>query len=309
MPPDGVVIVNKPGGITSRQVASRVARATRAAKAGHAGTLDPLATGVLVVCLGRATLLTSYLAAGNKEYLVEALLGVRTDTCDIDGKAVERAGAPGVTEGDVKAACRGLTGTIRQVPPDYSAVKHEGKRLYEYARKGRDVPAIERTVTVESIDIVSLVREPDGPLATLRIVCGPGTYVRSLVRDMGFAVGCGACVASLERRRSGHYRIEDSLGLPQIEDLGERVPLIGMEEATSRMPTLVLEGEEATAVTMGKPLLDCSPEVPESEGVFRILDGGGKLLAFYGPPRDDDGEEITARAVRVIASAPAGRRR
>ncbi|MHB8896422.1 MAG: tRNA pseudouridine(55) synthase TruB [Candidatus Geothermincolia bacterium] len=300
MPADAVLTINKPGGMTSRQVAARVGRVAGAAKAGHAGTLDPLATGVLVVCVGRATLLTSYLAGGTKVYRVGALLGVETNTYDTDGQVMARADASAVTADQVLGEAVRHVGTVLQVPPPFSAVKSGGKRLYEYARSGADIPAIERTVTVDSIVLVSLDEMEDGPVAVLDVTCGPGTYVRSLVHDMGEGLGCGACVSSLERTRSGMFVIEQSVRLEELENSGADSYMMSLEEATASMATVTLTGEQGTAVTMGKPIPSGTCAPPRAGEVFRVLDSEGRLLALYGPPRPDDGEEIAARAVRVF---------
>ena len=301
MPPDGILILDKPAGITSRQAVARVATLAGGVKAGHAGTLDPLATGVLVVCLGRGTLLAAYLAGGTKEYRVEALLGVETDTYDTDGKVVSTRDAYGVTGGALEDAVSELRGTTKQVPPPYSAVKVNGKPLYRYARRGEEVAAKERAVRVDSIELTDLSDGPRGRVATIDIRCGPGTYVRSLVHDLGERLGCGACVSSLVRVRSGPYALEDAVTLHELErELGEAIAarLVTLEEATADMPTLALSGEQALAVTMGKPIEEGSAEPPCS-GVFRIVDGSGALLALYGPPRGED-EGLSARAVRVV---------
>lgn len=302
MPLDGVLILNKPEGITSRQAVARLASLAGALKAGHAGTLDPLATGVLVVCMGRATLLTGYLAAGTKEYVTDALLGVQTDTYDVQGRVTAEIDASGVTSRQVIEALGRFEGKIAQVPPPFSAVKYNGKPLYHYARRGVPVEARQRTVTVESVSLEGMEDSDRGRVATLRIVCGPGTYVRSLVHDLGGELGCGACVSSLVRTRSGPYALEGAETLEELEGVGAEgiaARALPLEAATCEMPTLALDGERAVAVTMGKPILQGAAEVPAEGVVFRVLDGSGRLIALYGPPRPDD-EGIVARAVRVV---------
>lgn len=297
---DAVLVLNKPVGLTSRQVAARVGRLTDSAKAGHAGTLDPLATGVLVVCVGRATLLTSYLAGGAKRYRTGALLGVETTTYDIQGEVVERLDASRITRSEIDSALEGLSGRILQVPPRFSAVRRDGMRLYEYARKGVEIPLVEREVSVESIDIESVRESSDGTVVTLDITCGPGTYVRSLVHDLGQSLGCGACVESLERTSSGTFRIEESVTLDELESSRAEEHAMTMEQATSMMPAVRLDVEGATAVSMGKPLPSGTPGLPVCDGVFRVLDASERLIALYGPKRPDDSVDIAARAVRVL---------
>ncbi len=302
MPQDGVLIVDKPAGLTSRQVVSRVASLAGVSKAGHSGTLDPLATGVLVVCLGRATLLTRYLGFGQKEYVAEALLGVETDTYDIDGEVVSAHDASDITKEDVGSAIATLATLDKQAPPPYSAVKHNGRPLYQYARAGVHVSTLERAVRVDSIDLVEFGAGVDDPFAVLDITCGPGTYVRSLIHDLGHLLGCGACVSRLRRTRSGQFSIEDAVSL---EDVDIQRPdsvsdaAISIEDATSTMPTVRVSMEQARAVAMGKPIMAGVIDAPVSDEVFRVLDPRGSLIALYGPARPDD-EGIDARAVRVL---------
>jgi len=301
LPQDGVLIIDKPAGITSRRAAERVREITGGSKAGHAGTLDPLATGVLVVCLDRATLLTSYLGGGIKRYDVEALLGTSTDTYDVDGKVVSMRDASGVTAAAIEAALSEFVGELQQVPPPFSAIKHQGRPLYSYARQGADVPRITRTVVIEEIALEGLAPGEAGPVARLIVACGPGTYVRSIVHDLGEKLGCGACVASLRRTASGEFSIDDSVSLDELEQLpagSATSRAMSIEEATRGMLSVVVEGDLAGAVAMGKPLEPGAAQVPP-DGVFRVLDGAGRLIALYGPARPDD-EGIAARAVRVL---------
>jgi len=305
LPLDGILIIDKPAGLTSRRVVSRVAELTGERKAGHAGTLDPLATGVLVTCLGRATLLSSYLAAGLKRYSTGALLGVETDTYDTDGRTVCTGDTSGVTREKILEAIEGMTGMVSQVPPAYSAVKHQGKPLYRYARSGEAVQARSRTVYIESIDLAGLEQSENRLAAHLDIVCGPGTYVRSLVHDLGATLGCGACVESLRRTASGAFDIASSITLEELECSSVGESLISLEDATREMPSAQVGDELATAVSMGKPIPVGSFEVPEQGATFRVMDEGGTLVALYGPPRVDD-EGIAARAVRVVRPHPGG---
>ena len=302
MPPDGVLIIDKPAGLTSRQVVSRVSSVTGGAKAGHAGTLDPLATGVLVVCIGRATLLAGYLGGGSKHYEVEALLGTETDTYDLEGKVLHRRDAANVTASDIEEAMAGMTGEVSQAPPAFSAVKHDGRRLYSYARSGEEIPRLHRTVQIDSLLLAGLVDGDGGPVASIRVDCGPGTYVRSIVHDLGRRLGCGACVKALRRTRSGAFSLQDAVDLEDLQALGETAAAsraISIEEATRHMSGITLDDEAAEAVSMGKPLLEGEglPEIPD--GVFRVLDQEGRLIALFGPARPDD-EGIAARAVRVL---------
>jgi len=292
--------------MTSRAAAVRAGALAGAARSGHAGTLDPLATGVLVVCLDRATLLSRFLAGGTKVYRAVALLGMETDTYDVDGEVVSTSDASGVTAAEIASESARLTGELTQEPPPFSAVKHEGKALHRYARAGVEVRPKLRAVSVRSIELEGL--EPGGELsrATLLVECGPGTYVRSLVSDLGRALGCGACVEELRRLRSGCFTLEGAFGLGELES-GEASlegSMLSMEEATSFMETIEVGADAAAAVRMGKPLTrQMAPGWDALEAPVRVLDGKGTLLAVLGPRRPGDPEEVLGRALRVIRPA------
>lgn len=308
---DGVLVLDKPGGITSRKAAVRVARAAGASKSGHAGTLDPIATGVLLVCLDRATLLSRVLGGGSKQYEVEAVLGVETDTYDTEGEVLARKNASGIGDEAIRRAARSLTGAIRQTPPLFSAVKYEGRPLYFYARQGRTVPVRDRDVQVDAFDLVSVERLADGVTARLSVTCGPGTYVRSLVHSMGEMLGCGAVISGLRRTRSGRFAIEQAADLDDLADEATvRERLVSMERATDGMPTLIVAEAAAWAVRFGKKLspesaasADFTPETAPS--TFRVLDAAGWLLALYGPPVHED-DMGCYRARRVLRPADGG---
>lgn len=307
MPPDSIMVVDKPKGPTSRKVVDRVKLITGADKAGHAGTLDPVSTGVLVVCLGRGTLLSGYLAGGTKEYLVSVLMGVETDTYDIEGTVIGRGNTDGLASSDVEASFGRFLGKIHQKPPVFSAVKHRGKRLYLYARRGIEVETEPRLVDVDSIELLALEQEGRELRARLMVACGPGTYVRSLVHDMGRVLGCGACVEELRRTRSGVFAVNDAIDMERLSG-AEPEEVKGfaksLEEATASFPTVAVNKEGASGVAYGKPLH--ASWIANSDGndragvTFRVLDSDGSLLALYGPPREEDGEGIAGRPVRVI---------
>lgn len=304
-------MLDKPGGITSRKAATRAARALGTPRFGHAGTLDPLATGVLPVLLGRATLLSGVISGGIKCYRVEAALGIQTDTYDTEGEVVAVKDASGITDEAIERATASLTGTLEQSPPAFSAVKHRGKPLYRYAREGRPVPSMAREVRVDSFELVSVRREGGRVTATLEVKCGPGTYVRSLVHSLGGLLGCGAAVSGLRRTRSGRLSIDRAVTLEELaRGDGRDRSIISMEEATQGMPTMVVAGEAARAVRFGKKL---SPTCAESIGfradevpeTFRVLDADGKLLALYGPPAGE-ADMGCYRVRRVLRPANAG---
>jgi tRNA pseudouridine55 synthase len=217
---NGVVVIDKPSGPTSRDVVEEVKRALGIRKAGHTGTLDPLATGVLPVCLGEATKLVQFLALDSKEYRATLLLGVRTDTLDTEGSVLTRE-EPRVTREQVEAVVGGLTGKREQVPPRYSAVKVRGKALYDWTRRGIDVEAPAREVEVYDIRIEE-IRLPE---VTFAVSCSKGTYIRSLCADAGEMLGCGGCMSALRRTRSGNFREEEAVALTGLtgEEKRERL--------------------------------------------------------------------------------------
>ena len=211
---DGILNIDKPYGITSMDVVRRVKRASGQRRVGHGGTLDPIATGVIPVCMGQATRLMEDVVGGAKTYLAGVELGVSTDTYDALGEVVERRDAAGVTRAAVEDALPAFIGDILQVPPMYSALKREGKRLYDLARAGVEVEREARPVTVHSIAL----REWAPPVVTLEVECGKGFYVRSLAHDLGEALGCGGHMKTLARLRSGAFRVEDALTLDEVEE-------------------------------------------------------------------------------------------
>ena len=304
---DGVLVVDKPPGMTSRRVVTSISRLVGVAKAGHAGTLDPLATGVLVLALGRATLLTRYISGGRKEYEVTALLGVETDTFDIEGNLVREADTSHVSEESVLDALENIAGRTTQRPPVHSAVKHRGKPLYHYARKGVKMVPAERPLDISSIELDELKRSGDALEARLNVECGPGTYVRSIVHDLGVSLGTGACVSQLRRIRSGYFDLSEAERLEALVTGGRPFVLsktLTMEQATSFMPSVVVDREGAVATSRGVPLLSSFIQnrvgVAQGSEPFRVLDQADLLLAIYGPARKSDGADVSGRALRVI---------
>lgn len=205
----GILNVNKPAGMASFAVVSLVKRLTGVKKVGHAGTLDPIADGVLPVCLGRATRIVEYLVDEPKVYHATARLGVVTDTQDSEGAVVATADVAGVTRERVEETLLRFVGELRQLPPMYSALKYRGKPLYQYARAGKEAPRQERAVQVYRLEL----RRFDPPETVLEIECGRGAYVRTLVHDLGQALGCGAHMSGLTRLRSGPFTLDEAVDL------------------------------------------------------------------------------------------------
>lgn len=271
------LVVDKPRGITSNQVVGRVKKTTGVKKVGHAGTLDPMATGALVMALGNVTRLIKYIQHEPKEYVATAIFGVATDTLDADGAVLTREPME-VTATDVEALEPRFTGTISQVPPMVSALKKDGRRLYELAREGQVVEREARAVEVHELEIVS-VGSPPYPEVEFRVVCGKGTYVRSLANDMAAALGGSAHLTSLRRTRIGSFRA--SLGVT-IEDLHNwESYLMSPAQAMGHLEMIEVDEQTAHGVRNGVRFV-AGPLVEGPTGApYGVLDPSGRLIAIY----------------------------
>lgn len=250
-PVDGVLLLDKPRGITSQAAVTRVRLTFGAAKAGHTGTLDPLADGLLPVCLGEATKFAQGLLDADKSYRAVVRLGVRTTTGDLEGQVIARQAAA-ADAARIEAALASLRGEVLQVPPMYSALKRDGRPLYEYARAGHEVVRQPRTVHVAQLTLEAA----DGPDFTIAVTCSKGTYVRVLAEDIGNLLGCGACLASLTRTGVGHLSLADAIPLPALEALdeaGRMERLLPVDALVSSLPRLDLTGPEAASLAVGRP--------------------------------------------------------
>ena len=272
MSPSGLLIVDKPSGMTSHDVVARVRRILGTRKVGHAGTLDPMATGVLVLGVGSATRLLGHLSLADKDYRATARLGVRTVSDDADGEAVERATADDVaviTDEAIRAAAALLVGDIEQRPSAVSAIKVGGRRAYERVRSGEDVHLAPRRVRVERLEVTD-IRRPDGVIdVDLDVSCTTGTYVRALARDIGDALGIGGHLTVLRRTRVGAFTSGVPLG--ELEEHSGSA-LIGLSAAAERcFPVWRLTGEQSTWARVGRRLPWTGPEV--GEAAVALLDG------------------------------------
>jgi len=250
---DGLVIIDKPSGKTSHDVVTEVKKVLKAEKVGHAGTLDPLATGVLPVMINEGTKLSPFLVTDAKEYRATILLGMRTDTLDITGNVLSEA-IPDVREDSVVRAIEGLVGVRQQVPPVYSAVKFKGKPLYRWARRGVAVKPEPRTVEVFHVGMVAM----DLPRVTFTVSCSKGTYIRSLCADIGDVLGCGATLYALRRTRSGSFLEEAALVLDGLTEEGKRERLISalipLDEAISGLKAVYVDAPLAKKIREGAQL-------------------------------------------------------
>lgn len=246
----GIVAINKPPGFTSRQIVDKVAKLVRPAKAGHAGTLDPLATGVLVVAVGPATRLITHLQQGRKRYIGQFRLGQRSDTDDAEGQLVPGGDWAGVSEADLVAAASQFTGVVSQIPPQFSAVHVDGKRAYALARKGEVVDLQARDVEVFSL----LVTRFEPPDFELTIECGSGTYIRSIGRDLGEQLGCGALMTALQRTAVGPFTIEDAVPFDELDNERLKESLQPALHAVADRPRRVVDADELRALRQGRTI-------------------------------------------------------
>jgi tRNA pseudouridine55 synthase len=269
---NGLLVVDKPAGWTSHDVVAKLRGVLRTRKVGHAGTLDPDATGVLLVGVGAVTRLLRFLSAAGKAYECEVVLGVGTSTLDASGDVVATYDMA-VTPTEVEAAARSLTGEILQVPPMVSAVKVGGRRLHELARAGIEVEREARPVTVHRFEVAPTA----DPLVYRAVVeCSSGTYVRSLAADLGAALGGGAHLRALRRTRVGSFGLDEAVAV----EAASLDALLPPAEAMRDMATVVADDELAAAVRVGKVL-----PAFDGDGPWRVLDADGELLAVYEPHR------------------------
>ncbi|MGC3874807.1 tRNA pseudouridine(55) synthase TruB [Halomonas sp. GXIMD04776] len=249
---DGVLLLDKPQGMSSNQALQRARRLFQAQKAGHTGTLDPMATGLLPVCFGEATKFSSYLLDADKCYRAYVRLGEITDTGDADGEVIERHPIVPLTEDDIEKALSAFRGEIDQIPPMYSALKHQGRPLYELARQGKTIARAPRRVTV--YDMRLLARDATG--FELEVACSKGTYIRTLAEDIGQALGCGAHITALRRLRTGPFDADDMVSLEVLESTsdsaGREEWLLKMDALVEHLPRLDVEDGAARRLMLGQ---------------------------------------------------------
>lgn len=264
----GVLNILKPPGMTSHDAVAFVRRTLQLKRVGHTGTLDPAAAGVLPICVGQATRLVEYLQAGTKEYIAEATFGMETDTCDAVGKTISEGDASAVNLESLRAALDGFRGEITQTPPLFSAIKKDGKKLYDLAREGfsdEDIEIPTRQVTISGLHVTQFFADPHRPRAILKIECSGGTYIRSLVRDIGRLLGCGATMTFLVRTRGGAFAIQDASTLEAIAADWQSA-LLPITEVLGWCAHQVVEDDDAIAAfAHGKiaPLNYLKPQLTE----------------------------------------------
>ncbi len=252
---DSIVLIDKPAGITSFDSISRFKKIVGIKKVGHSGTLDKFATGLLIVGTGKATKLTRYFLESDKEYEGLILLGKETDTCDVTGEVISEGFTGNISEDQIREALQGFLGESRQLPPEYSSLKINGKRASDLARKGESVSLEKRPITVYGID--PLVIDLKEGTVRFKVSCSKGTYIRSIARDLGRILGCGACLKELRRTGSGHFSVDNAASLDEIKDVAENRDggksgfVLRPEEALSHFGKIYLSEEASARVLNG----------------------------------------------------------
>lgn len=276
----GVFLLDKPQGVSSNDIMQKVKRLFKANKAGHTGALDPLATGMLPICLGEATKFSQFLLDSDKRYVVTAKLGERTDTSDAEGQVVQSREV-NVAEADILAALPAFRGEILQVPTMFSALKHNSKPLYEYARAGVTVEREARPITIFELKFIDY----QAPFLTLEVHCSKGTYIRTLVDDLGEALGCGAHVTMLRRLAVADYPIEEMMPIEDLALLADSFPsseldrlLLPMDTAVASLPQLNLTAEQTKAVGFGQRVKFENSQA--LSGLVRLFSENGQFLGI-----------------------------
>lgn len=279
----GLLLLDKPLGLSSNQALQKVRHLFMAAKAGHTGSLDPLATGVLPICLGEATKFSQYLLEADKAYRTRAVLGVRTDSGDAEGRVIETRPVPPLDGGMLEEVLARFRGDIEQVPPMYSALKVQGQPLYKLARKGQEVERAPRQVRIFSLELLEWGED----FLDLRVHCSKGTYIRTLVEDIGEALGCGAHVAQLRRERTAGFDLAQAHSLEALQALAQRAPeqgwaeldalLLPVDAGLEAFPEILLEPEQSHSLLHGQMV-----RIPPNfkPGLVRLRDASGLFIGL-----------------------------
>jgi tRNA pseudouridine55 synthase len=279
---NGIIVIDKPPNTTSAQVVARVKKISRAKKAGHTGTLDPFATGVLICCINKATRLAQFLVYGQKRYKGVMRLGIRTDTQDFTGRVVSRESDLTVTGDDVREAFQGFLGETYQNPPAYSALKHHGVPLYKLARQGTLVQKPARPISIHSLEVVDISNLPD---VRFDVCCSGGTYVRTMCADIGEVLGCGAHLAELCRTETGGFSLEEAVSLETLAEVAARGEIakhvVPMNVALRDMPCISGDDDLVQKIQLGRPVNEGEviPVAEEAWPWIKVTDDAGNLVA------------------------------
>ena len=294
VPLSGILNVDKPPEMTSHDVVDAIRRVSGQRRVGHAGTLDPMATGVLLVCLGQATRVAEYLMGGRKRYRASVVLGSTTETYDADGEVTSSGGRTDFEQAEIEAALAGLVGSIEQVPPIYSALKQGGESLHRRVRRGETVEVQPRPVEIDEIRLLDW----ESPVLILEVTCSPGTYVRSLAHDLGQRLGSGAYLGALVRLASGRFTLEDATSLERLEEAfqhgQEEQFLLPLDEALLDWPAIVVDSGEKQRLVQGQAIpagAAVGDHGPSSTGAVterwaRAYSSDGDFLAIVAYEKD-----------------------
>jgi tRNA pseudouridine55 synthase len=282
----GILLLDKRLGVSSNKALQEVRRLFNANKAGHTGSLDPLATGLLPLCFGEATKVSALMLDDNKRYQVVVQLGVMTDTGDREGAVIQTKPVPELSIDDINACLEKFTGEIDQVPPMYSALKQDGKKLYELAREGKTVDRKARRITIFELKLLtdsrSLALEPD--LLVLDVFCSKGTYIRSLAEDIGHALGCGGTVKELRRLEAGQFKIQNAKTIEQLTAMDPQSLmqcLINVDKPLENLPAVQLSDEQAICIKHGQSLHFLSNDESMTNGANASLESGSGTVRMY----------------------------
>ena len=270
---NGIIIIDKPAGWTSMDVCGKLRGILKTKKVGHAGTLDPMATGVLPVFVGQATRGVSFAESGEKEYVAVLRLGLVTDTQDISGRVLEER-HPAVTAEELAAVLPRFTGDIEQIPPMYSAIKINGQKLYDLARQGREVERTPRAVTIHELELLEQLSSGD---YRLRVRCSKGTYIRTLCHDIGQALGCGGCMAALRRTMAAGYTLAESHTIDEVQSQGESL-LRPVDTLFRQYPAFHISHSRVEQLCRnGNPF---TVKAPQADGLYRVYGMEGDFLCL-----------------------------
>lgn len=290
---NGVLLLDKPLGFSSNQALQKVKWLYQAAKAGHTGTLDPLATGLLPICLGEATKFAQYVTDADKTYFATIKLGVTTTTGDAEGEVIITT-LVNISSAQFAAACQQFIGEISQMPPMYSALKHEGRALYEYARQGVDIARQSRLIHISNI----VVEKFEADIAQITVVCSKGTYIRTLAEDIGAKLGCGAHLIGLRRTETAGYLLPNAVTIEQLEAMSNEVRislLLPVDSAIENLPKVILDTDAAFYIMQGQAVWQAG-KVPD--GDLRLYDEQNHFLGLGG--LQDDGKIAPKRLIQKI---------
>jgi tRNA pseudouridine55 synthase len=290
---NGVLLLDKPLGFSSNQALQKVKWLYQAAKAGHTGTLDPLATGLLPICLGEATKFAQYVTDADKTYFATIKLGSTTTTGDAEGEVLTNAPV-NVTPAQFTAACQQFIGKISQTPPMYSALKHEGRALYEYAREGVDIARQSRLISIQNI----VVDNFEGDIAQITVVCSKGTYIRTLAEDIGTKLGCGAHLIGLRRTETAGYLLPNAVTIEQLEAMpidAREALLLPIDSAIEHLPKVILNADAAFYMMQGQAVWQAG-QTPD--GDLRLYNEQNNFLGLGC--LQDDGKIAPKRLVQKI---------